>query len=422
MYRFMFLFLVVVTGCTNQTDSRKEIRIWAMGKEGEVLGTLVPAFERLNPDIKVRVQALPWTAAHEKLLTGFAGESLPDLCQLGNTWMPEFTALNALEELTPWIAQSKVVQAKDYFTGIWASNVFDNQIYGIPWYVDTRLLFYRKDLLEKAGYTSPPQTWREWEIAMQQIKKQVGPDKYAVLLPLNEFEPPIIFALQQPEEMLRENGTRGNFQSSGFKKAYRYYLDLFRNQLSPSVGNQEISNVWHEFGRGYFSFYITGPWNVSEFKARLPQSLQTAWATAPMPAPEAGQAPYSMAGGASLVIFRQSKRKAEAWAFLEYLSRPEVQIRFNELTGDLPPRLSAWQNPKLAADPYMRAFRQQLEFTRPTPKVPEWERIATELRLTTEVVLSGKKSMEVALKDLDATTDRILEKRRWMLAQNRAIP
>lgn len=422
MTRFFFLILAFWAGCTTQTDSRTEIRIWAMGKEGEVLGELVPEFERTHPNIKVRVQALPWTAAHEKLLTGFAGESLPDLCQLGNTWMPEFTVLGALEDLSPWVSRSKVIQENDYFSGIWASNVFEDRTYGIPWYVDTRLLFYRKDLLQKAGFSQPPTTWQEWQTVLMKIKQLVGPDKFAVLLPLNEFEPPIILALQQPSEMLREQGTRGNFQSADFKKAYGFYLDLFRKKLSPSVGNQEISNVWQEFERGYFSFYITGPWNVSEFKTRLPKSLQSAWGTAPMPAPEAGKPAYSMAGGSSLVIFQSSKHKQEAWAFLEYLSRPEVQIRFNELTGDLPPRFSVWKDPKLAIDPYMKAFQQQLQFTRPTPKVPEWERIATELRLTTEVILSGKKSMDAALRDLDATTDRILEKRRWMRSQNKITP
>jgi len=66
----------------------------------------------------VRVQALPWTAAHEKLLTGFTGKSLPDLCPLGNTWMPEFTALDALEDLSLWVSKSKAIQVNDYFYGI----------------------------------------------------------------------------------------------------------------------------------------------------------------------------------------------------------------------------------------------------------------------------------------------------------------
>ena len=50
--------------------------------------------------------------------------------------------------------------------------------------------------------------------------------------------------------------------------------------------NTQISNVWDEFARGYFTFYISGPWNIGEFKRRLPPELQDSWMTAPLPGPE----------------------------------------------------------------------------------------------------------------------------------------
>ena len=68
-----------------------------MGREGEVVRQLLPDFEREHPGIRVEVQQLPWTAAHQKLLTAFAGDALPDVAQLGNTWLPEFVALHAID-------------------------------------------------------------------------------------------------------------------------------------------------------------------------------------------------------------------------------------------------------------------------------------------------------------------------------------
>ena len=44
-----------------------------------------------------------------------------------------------------------------------------DRLFGLPWYVDTRLLFYRTDLLRAAGYAAPPQTWAEWLAAMRAI-------------------------------------------------------------------------------------------------------------------------------------------------------------------------------------------------------------------------------------------------------------
>src|SRR3546814_11810370 len=87
------------------------------------------------------------------------------------------------------------------------------------------------------------------------------------------------------------------------------------------------------------------------------------------------------------------------------------------MTGNLPPRRSPWEDPALANDPYARAFRDQLERAVSTPKVPEWERIATELTLVGELVANDRLSVDEAVVELDRRTDAILEKRRWMLAQ-----
>jgi len=118
-----------------------------------------------------------------------------------------------------------------------------------------------------------------------------------------------------------------------------------------------------------------------------------------------------------LVIFRGSRSKAAAWQLVEYLSQPDTQRRFHELTGDLPPRRTSWDDPRIAADIHARAFREQLERVKPAPQVPEWERIATELRLVGERVVHGEISIDEAAHELDIRADRILEKRRWMLAR-----
>ncbi len=89
-------------------------------------------------------------------------------------------------------------------------------------------------------------------------------------------------------------------------------------------------------------------------------------------------------------MFRASRFKAAAWQLIEYLSRPDVQRRFHELTGDLPPRRDSLARRALADDVYARAFRDQLERVKPAPKVPEWERIANEMRLVTERAVSRR--------------------------------
>lgn len=403
--------VLLSAGCARE-DSREKVTFWAMGREAEVVAELVTEFERENPGIDVEVQNIPWTAAHEKLLTAFAADGLPDLCQLGNTWLPEFAALGTLEPLQAYVDGSKVVEQADYFPGIWDTAVVERQLLGVPWYVDTRLLYYRKDLLRQAGFDKPPITWAEWERAMAAIKRNAGPDRYAILMPVNEFEQQVSLALQMPDPLLRDHDNRGNFRSPGFRRALGFYANMFEQGWAPKMSETQISNVWDEFFNGFYAFYLSGPWNIREFRKRQPAHLRDQWGTMPLPGPDGLGA--GIAGGTSLVIFRSSERKAAAWKLIEFLSRPEIQQRFHALIGDLPPRRSTWAHPVLANDEYARAFRDQLERVEPTPKVLEWERIAQEMRVVTEQVVRGGQSQERAVEDLDARVDAILEKRRWM--------
>ncbi|HSW09223.1 sugar ABC transporter substrate-binding protein [Aquabacterium sp.] len=399
-----------LAGCTPQPST--VLSFWAMGREGEVVAQLMPEFERRHPGVRVKVQQLPWTSAHEKLLTAFAGDALPDLAQLGNTWVPEMVALKALEPLDGRVKRSVVVDRADYFTGIWDTNVIAGTSYGVPWYVDTRLLFYRRDLLAQAGFDAPPNTWDEWRAMMRAIAK-LRPGQRAIVLPLNEFEPLLALALQQPDTLLRDAGRRGNFSSAGFRRALAFYAEMFDQGWAPLQSETQIGNVWQEVGRGTFVFYISGPWNIQEFKTRLPAAQQSAWMTAPLPGPDGPGA--STAGGSSLVMFRHSRQKAAAWQLIEFLSEPAQQLRFRELTGDLPPRRASWAAPALRDDVHARAFREQLERAKPSPAVPEWERIANEMQHVAARSVAQRVPPDVAAREIDARVDGFLEKRRWML-------
>jgi multiple sugar transport system substrate-binding protein len=399
--------LVVVAGCRQVgREGDTVLHFWGLGREGEVVAELIRDFERENPGIRVEVQQIPWTAAHEKLLTAFVGRSTPDLSQLGNTWIPEFVALRALAPLTPWIEKSATVRPDHYFPGIWSTNVVNGTAYG-------------KDILARAGYPAMPATWTEWRRAMEATKRLLGEDRYAVFLPLNEWAQPVILGLQNGSPLLKDEWTRGAFAEPAFRDAFEFYLDLFRDGLAPPVGNNEIANVYQEFERGYFAMYVTGPWNLGEFKRRLPPEMQGKWATAPFPGPDATHPGVSLAGGSSLVLFANSPHKEAAWKLIEFLSAPAQELRFYALTGDLPAQIAAWEDSALTSDPNIRAFRDQLVHVVPTPMIPEWEQIAMRVQERAEMAARGAVPADSALAFLDRDVERILEKRRWLLAKAR---
>jgi multiple sugar transport system substrate-binding protein len=402
-----------LAACTAASGGESDaIRLWAMGREGEVVAELMPAFERENPGVRVRVQQIPWSAAHEKLLTAFVGEATPDIAMLGNTWVPEFVALDALEPLDSLAAASRSLAPDDFFSGSWDTNVVDGTAYGVPWYVDTRVMFYRTDLLKAAGHDSVPATWAEWRAAMVRMKARMGPRQYPLLMPTSEWPPPVILGQQAGATILRDGGKYGAFSDPRFRGAFDFYIGLFRDSLAPRVSGSEVSNLYQEFARGNIAMYISGPWQIGEFRSRIPAEAQATWMTAPLPGPDGPG--VSMAGGASLVIFRGSRRKADTWKLVEYLSRPDVQLRFYALTGDLPSRRAAWDDTTLANNRYARAFRIQLDRMVALPKVPEWEQIATKVFEYGEQAIRGRLSVDATLAALDRDVNGLLEKRRWM--------
>ena len=401
--------VLMVLGCTSHGDPN-EIRFWAFGREGEVVQQLALGFEQEHPGVRVRVQQIPWSAAHEKLLTAIVGRSTPDVAQMGNTWVPEMVTLGALAPITTPLGDSS------YFPGIVATNVVRDTLFGVPWYVDTRVLFYRKDILARAGYDRMPDSWAGWREAMLAIKRTVGKDRYAIFLPTNEWPPQVILGLQQGSPLIDAAG-HGTFAAPAFARAFDFLLSLYHDGLAPPVSNTEIANLYQEFGRGYFAMYITGPWNLGEFRRRLPPELQHAWGTAPLPGPTGAESGVSLAGGSSLVVFRASRHRELATQLVEYLSRPEQQAAFYRLTGDLPARREAWADSSLAADREADAFRIQLLRAVPTPMVPEWEQVTTKIMDHTEAAVRGGTDAGSALRALDEDVDRLLERRRYLLSR-----
>src|SRR3546814_18714886 len=124
-----------------------------MGNEAASLPALLGGIAWPTGAPPIAVQPLPWTAAHEKLLTGFAGGSLPSVGQVGNSWIAELAAIGALE---PVPAYAKRL-LHDQFGAVVDTKRIAGKTQGVPRYVDTRWQFYSKYLYARAGYVGPPE-------------------------------------------------------------------------------------------------------------------------------------------------------------------------------------------------------------------------------------------------------------------------
>lgn len=386
-----------------------------MGNEAAVLPQMLAALPASAGAPPVKVQPLPWTAAHEKLLTGFAGDSLPDLGQIGNSWLSELAAIGAIEPVPGRWAHL----LDDQFAPVVDTNRIAGKLWAIPWYVDTRLHFYRKDLFARAGYASPPLVWPEWKAALHKVQRVAGDGNYAILMPLNEYEHLVTFALSNKATMLDADGAFGAFSDAAFTDALAFYKSLYDEKLSPIASATQISNVWLEFSRGFFSVYPSGPWTIGDMKSRLPAAFQDKWGTVPNPGPAGIGA--AAPGGSSLVVFRGSAKSDAAWDVIARLMHRDGQVDLQKRTGDLPAVKSAWAATGLNGDPVLTSFATQLDNARLLPKVPEWERIVSEMQVVAERMVRGQYSVTGAAKEMDRRANALLEKRRWMLDRGTAL-
>lgn len=208
--------------------------------------------------------------------------------------------------------------------------------------------------------------------------------------------------------------TKGNFSGPEFTKAFHLLASFYSKKYSPS-GMQLITNMYNSFSEGLIAMYITGPWNIGEFSRRIAPELQNEWMTAPLPSMDSNYPGNSLPLGTSLVISRTSKHKEAAWKFIEFLASREQSVSFYKITGNLPPRKSAWTDSSLMNNKYIQPFYKQLERVEPLPQVAEWEQIVIRLQIYVEYIATQTMTVDEALKKFDTEVDQMLEKRRWLV-------
>lgn len=370
------------------------LTVWAMGTEGDNLKTLATSFTQQNPGIHINVQSIPWSDAHAKLLTAIAGQRTPDLTEMGTTWMAEFAKTGALD--TP----PSSISSSQFFQSAWNTAVSNGTAYGVPWYVDTRVLFYRTDIAQKAGITSPPQNWDQL-LADARAMQQKGGAKYGISLQSNDWEEFLPFVWQAGGKVY-DNG-QFSFNSPQVVQALSYYQTFFKEGLTPQTEPPGF-DVSQGFIQGSLPMFISGPWEMGLIQQNGGAAMKGKWAVAPVPQKVSNT---SFVGGSDLAVFKNSPNRAAAWKFVQYLIDPNVQAKWFNIVGDLPAVQSAWNNGTLASDKNLAVFHTQLSNTIGPPAITNWEQVANVIDNDMQQVNLGKTSPQQAAQDMQQKASSI---------------
>jgi len=422
-FAILILVILLLLVCLDEKSLAKKeeesITVWAMGAEGMKIAEMARKFEQANPGVRVITQAIPWEAAHEKLMTSVVGEIPPDVSQLGTTWMAEFQAMGALAPLNELISESEIIGQDRFFSASWETNLINGKVYGIPWYVDTRVIFYRKDLLKEAGFDHPPRTWEELErVGKALIKDRDGDgkiDQYGMALPVKDWNILSMFIWENGGNILTPDNSKPDVESEPTREAFEFYLKLFQEKIVPTTEAVDV-DLFHAFRTGFYPIFISGPWMIELTRNELGKEYEGKWDVAMMPRKKF---PTSFVGGCNLVVFKGSKHKEIAWKFVEFMSQPEIQVEWYRITTDLPAVKSAWQDPFFNDKPMLRVFGEQLNYTKSPPNIPEWEQIADAMQRRMEELILGKIGISQALGTLTGDINEILIKKERMVSKGR---
>lgn len=376
------------------------IEVWAMGTEGEMLGDFVEEFEEANPDATVKVTAVPWEAAHDKISSAIAAGEGPDVSLIGTTWMGEFAEAGGLMP-TP----EGLVDEADFFPGAWQSTEVGGTSYGVPWYVETRVLYYRKDLAEKAGWSEAPTNWDDLKQFAKDLEEKGGA-KYGLNLQPGQtgsWQSYLPFAWSDGATLTNEDGTEYTIDSPEMAEALDYYTSYFDEGLS-LTRTLDPGELESGFADGTFGSFISGPWHAGLVEeAGVDESD---YAVAPLPGKDDGMG-TSFVGGGDLAVFQDSDNADGAWKFVQWLSEPETQQDFYDEVGDLPSVQAAWDTGELSTDPQLKVFGQQLDNAQSPPAVPTWEQVAASIDGLVEQASRGDLSGEDAVKQMQSEAQSI---------------
>lgn len=169
---FVFL-LVILSGCSGKDtpspgkesgetkggDSKKEpveLSFWYgwTGPEGEALEKLIKKWNEANPDIKVKGLS---QSDYQKQLTAITGGNPPDVASNFGQDVVPWGERGAMMPLDDFIKKDNV-DLGDFVPAALSSSQSNGKTYAIPIAMHVSMLFYNKDLLEKAGLNGPPET------------------------------------------------------------------------------------------------------------------------------------------------------------------------------------------------------------------------------------------------------------------------
>ncbi|NIY47063.1 extracellular solute-binding protein [Cedecea colo] len=364
----------------------QQLNVWEDIKKSPGIQDAVSDFEK-QYNVKVNVQEMPYAQQLEKLrLDGPAGIG-PDVLVIPNDQLGAAVVQGLLTPLN--LDKSKL----DAFTpaSVRAFNM-DNTQYGVPKAVETLVLIYNKDLIDK-----PLSTLQEW---FDYSKKQREQNKYGLLAKFDQIYYSWGAIGPMGGYIFGDNGKGGlNAQDVGLNKpgaveAVTFLKKFYTEKVFPAglIGDNGLNAIDSLFTEKKAVAVINGPWAFQPYEA-----AGINFGVVPLPLLPDGKPMSSFLGVKGYVVSTWSKDKALSQQFIEFINQPQyVKTRYIS-TREIPPMTAMIDEPMIKNDEKASAVAVQSARATPMPGIPEMGEVWGPANAALELSLTGKQEPKAAL-------------------------
>lgn len=380
------------------------LRVWLFQEvsnapKEKVVDAAVDTFEKAHEGADVQVEYIPVETRAQRIKAAFNDpKSAPDVIEYGNTDTAGYVKDGGLADITEDFADWS--EAKDTDPTAKQSVTVDGKIYGAPYFVGVRALYYRTDVFEELGL-EVPKTQAELISTAKEIRA-AKPELYGLAVGGAYTYGAMPFIWSNGGEIA--NGKGGSYasaiDSAAAQKGIEAYTSLFGDDNCPAAkcagmgGNDTVT----AFASGKAGMAIGGDFSHAAIEAG---SVKGKYAVVPLPGVKSGEIAPAFAGGNNIGVLKSTSHRTLAIDLMEQLASKKTQAELFDAMGFLPTYTDVRAD-VAKKEPFVKPFVQTLAAgAKFVPASPAWAQIDASLVLPTmfQEIVSGKKDVAAASKD-----------------------
>jgi N,N'-diacetylchitobiose transport system substrate-binding protein len=365
------------TASQNAGGDNAKIRLWLVGTDTpqEVRDYAVAEFKKQHPKSDLVIEEQVWDGLVDKLTTSLSGSDSPDVVEVGNTQAVAFTSAGAFEDITDKKAE---LGGDDLLSGFVDAGTYDGKLFAAPYYAGSRLVFYRKDLFQKAGL-SVPQTLDEYIQDGIKLKQQSDAKSFSgIYFPGQDWRNalPYIWAAGGDLAVQKDGKWQGALSTpesvTGLKQVQKVMTEASGAAKDGNETDPQVPWCAGQIGMLSAPGWVKG--SILAADGGCPKAEANLGVFA-LPGTTAGESAPIFLGGSNIAIAAKSQHKDLAYDALKILLSDGYQTKMAQ-AGLIPAKKSLAS--AMGTDEVAQATAKAASNTRLTPAAPGWANVESD--------------------------------------------